>query len=83
VRPDLLAVAPPTGVTAPLLTLLSWVAWCAVCACITGLLMVAGRLMLAHRAGEADRSAQQLAWVLIALLAISSATAVVSTILSF
>lgn len=45
--------------------------------------MVAGRLMLAHRVGEADRTAQQLAWVLAACLLISSATAIVSTVLAF
>lgn len=82
--PDLLAViTPPSDVLAPLLVLLSWAAWCAVCACIAGLLIVAGRLMLAHRAGEADRTAQQLAWVLAACLLLSSATAIVSTVLSF
>lgn len=79
----LAAVTPPSDVTAPLLTLLSWAAWCAVCACVAGLLMVAGRLMLAHRVGEADRTAQQLAWVLAACLLISSATAIVSTVLAF
>jgi hypothetical protein len=83
-----LAMAPPNpgqGERPPgadqLETLLKWVAWVVFGLCVTGVLIVAGRMAIMHRRGEGGEHASGLAWVAAACILAGSASAIVSALI--
>jgi hypothetical protein len=84
---DVLAAVPNPGQgTAPpgsqgLLTILGWAAWCVFGVIVAGLLIVAGRMALAHRRGEGAEVSGGIVLVLAAAVIAGSASAIVGAVL--
>lgn len=72
--------SPPPG-SAGLLTILGWVAWGVFACCVGGLLMVAGRMALAHRRNEGIEVSGGVVTVLGATVIAGSAAAIVGAVL--
>lgn len=71
-------VAPPgaAGIT----TIVQWIAWLVLALCVVGILMVSGRMALAHRRGEAAEHASGLVMVLAAAVLVGSASGLVAAL---
>jgi len=83
---DVLAVPDPGQGTAPpgsggLLTILGWGAWCVFAVIVGGVLMVAGRMAMAHRRGEGVEVSGGLVLTLAAAVIAGSAAAIVGAVL--
>jgi hypothetical protein len=71
---------PPPG-SEKLLTLLRWVAWIVSGLCVTGVMIVAGRMALQHQRGEGGQHGAGLAWVMAACILLGSASGIVGALL--
>ncbi|MDJ0344233.1 hypothetical protein QMK19_28920 [Streptomyces sp. H10-C2] len=63
-----------------LLTILGWVAWGVTLACVAGVLIVAGKMAMAHNRGEGGEHARALGMVGAACIIAGSASAIVGTL---
>jgi hypothetical protein len=70
---------PPPGAEG-IVTMVQWVAWVVLALCVVGILMIGGRMALAHRRGEAAEHAAGLAMVLGGALLVGSASALVAAL---
>jgi hypothetical protein len=61
--------------------MLGWVAWIVFGLCVTGVLIVAGRMAISHRRGEGGEHAAGLAWVAGACILAGSASAIVGALI--
>ncbi len=75
---------PGTGEAPPgnekLTKVLGWAAWVVCGLCVTGVLVVAGRMALMHNRGEGGQHASGLAWVLAACILIGAASGIVTVL---
>jgi hypothetical protein len=84
---DVLAAVPNPGQGTPppgsggLLTILGWIAWCVFAAIVAGVLMVAGRMAMAHRRGEGIEVSGGLVLTLAAAVIAGSASLIVGAVL--
>ena len=71
-------VAPPgaEGIT----TIVEWVAWTVLTLCVVGVLLVGGRMALAHRRGEGGRYAAELGFVLGGAVLVGSASGLIAAL---
>ncbi|MEU9019230.1 hypothetical protein [Actinomadura sp. NPDC048394] len=60
--------------------MLKWVAWVVFGLCVTGILIVAGRMAVSHRRGEGGEHASGLAWVFASCILAGSASAIVGVL---
>lgn len=61
-------------------TVLNWIAWGVTILCVAGLLMVGGKLAIAHRNGEGFEAGSGLAKVLFACLLVGAASGLVGAL---
>ncbi|MCZ7458208.1 hypothetical protein [Streptomyces sp. WMMC940] len=77
-------VNPGQGVEPPgagkLKTVVQWVAWVVLALCVTGVLVVAGRMALSHQRGQGGEHATGLAYVLGACVLVGIASGLVGTL---
>jgi hypothetical protein len=84
---DVLAAIPDPGQgaeppgAAGLLTILGWAAWVVFALCVAGVLIVAGKMVIAHRRGEGAEASGGLALVLAGTILAGSAAALVGAVL--
>jgi hypothetical protein len=71
---------PPPGAEG-IATIVQWVAWSVLVLCVVGVLLVAGRMAVAHRRGEAARYAAELGYVLGGVVLVGSASALVAALI--
>jgi hypothetical protein len=71
-------VAPPgaEGIT----TIVEWVAWVVLAVCVVGVLLVGGRMALAHRRGDGGRYAADLGYVLGGAVLVGSASGLIAAL---
>jgi hypothetical protein len=72
---------PPPGAD-KLETMLAWLAWIVFGLCVTGVLIVAGRMAIRHQKGEGGGHAASLVWVMTACVLAGSASLIVTQIVS-
>ena len=82
---DVLAVLDPgQGVPPPgaegIATIVQWVAWTVLTICVVGVLLVAGRMAVAHRRGEGGQYAAELGLVLGGAVLVGSASALIAAL---
>jgi hypothetical protein len=70
---------PPPGAEG-IATIVGWVAWTVLALCVVGVLIVSGRMALAHRRGEAAEHAASLALVLGGAVLVGSASGLVAAL---
>lgn len=85
VTDDLLAVLDPgQGVPPPgaegIATIVEWVAWTVLAVCVVGVLLVAGRMAVAHRRGDGGRYAVELGFVLGGAVLVGSASGLIAAL---
>ncbi|HEX2073186.1 MAG TPA: hypothetical protein VHF92_05320 [Geodermatophilus sp.] len=71
-------VAPPgaEGIT----TIVQWIAWTVLAVCVVGVLIVGGRMALAHRRGEGAEYAASLGYVLGGAVLVGSASGLIAAL---
>ena len=78
-------VSPGTGVQPPgtqgIVTVMGYVAWVVCALCVTGVLLVAGRMALHHRQGIGGEHLSGLAWVLAACILVAAGSGVVGALI--
>ena len=84
--PTVLAVVDPGEGTPPpgaegIVTIVEWVAWTVLALCVVGVILVGGRMALAHRRGEGAGFAGELVLVLGGAVLVSSASALIAALL--
>jgi len=77
--PNPSAVQPPG--TAGLYTILNWAAWIVTLLCVLGVLLVAGKMAVAHRRGEGSEAVASLGWVLGGCVLAASSAQIVNVLL--
>jgi hypothetical protein len=82
---DVLAVLDPgQGVAPPgaegIATIVQWVAWTVLAVCVVGVLLVAGRMAVAHRRGEGGQYAAELGLVLGGAVLVGSASGLIAAL---
>ncbi|MFI2373178.1 hypothetical protein [Streptomyces sp. NPDC018833] len=79
-------VDPAQGVEPPgagkLKTVVQWVAWVVLALCVTGVLVVAGRMAVSHQRGQGGEHATGLAYVLGACVLVGIASGLVGTLVA-
>ena len=83
--PTVLAVLDPgEGVAPPgaegIVTIVEWVAWIVLAVCVVGVLLVGGRMALAHRRGEGAAYAAELGFVLAGAVLVGSASGLIAAL---
>ncbi|MFC0039579.1 hypothetical protein [Actinomadura rayongensis] len=71
----------PSEVVAMYNKLLGFVTWTVTGLCVAGIMIVAGRMAVAHRRGEGGEHATGLAWVGGACLLVGTATPIITAIM--
>ena len=84
--PAVLAVVDPGEGTPPpgaegIVTIVQWVAWTVLAVCVVGVMLVGGRMAVAHRRGEGAAFAGELVLVLGGALLVGSASALIAALL--
>jgi hypothetical protein len=84
--PAVLAVLDPGEGTPPpgaegIVMIVEWVAWTVLAVCVVGVILVGGRMAVAHRRGEGAGFAAELALVLGGAVLVSSASALIAALL--
>ena len=78
-------VNPGTGSQPPgtqgIVTVMGYVAWVVCALCVTGVLLVAGRMALHHRQGIGGEHLSGLAWVLAACILVAAGSGVVGALI--
>ena len=78
-------VDPGTGIQPPgtqgIVTAMGYVSWVVCALCVTGVLLVAGRMALHHRQGIGGEHMSGLAWVLAACILVAAGSGVVGTLI--
>jgi hypothetical protein len=71
-------VAPPgaEGIT----TIVEWIAWVVLSVCVVGVLLVGGRMALAHRRGDGGQYAAELGYVLGGAVLVGSASGLIAAL---
>jgi len=82
----LLAVVDPgTGIQPPgtkgIVTAMGYVSWVVCALCVTGVMLVAGRMALHHRQGIGGEHMSGLAWVLAACILVAAGSGVVGALI--
>ncbi len=85
-KTTLLAVVDPgTGIQPPgtqgIVTAMGYVSWVVCALCVTGVLLVAGRMALHHRQGIGGEHMSGLAWVLAACILVAGGSGVVGALI--
>lgn len=75
--PEPVSTAPPGS--DKILKVLDWGLWVAIAIAVGGVLVVAGKMAINHRRGEAGEHASGLAWVLVGCILMGSASGIVKT----
>lgn len=80
-----LAVLDPGSGQAPpgaegIATIVGWVAWTVLVLCVVGVLLVGGRMAVAHRRGEGARYAAELGYVLAGAVLVGSASGLIAAL---
>jgi hypothetical protein len=79
-RPDLSLPRTQPGdvgkVTQPVAIMLRWLVWTVLGACVTGFVIVGGRMTIKHRRGEFGANAAEVGWVLLACVVAGSGCAI-------
>ena len=70
---------PPPGAEG-IATIVQWVAWTVLVLCVVGVLLVGGRMAVAHRRGEGARYAAELGYVLGGAVLVGSASALIAAL---
>ena len=70
---------PPPGAEG-IATIIQWVAWTVLAVCVVGVLLVAGRMAVAHRRGEGGQYVGELGLVLAAAVLVGSASALIAAL---
>jgi hypothetical protein len=70
---------PPPG-SKNITQVLSWIAWCVCGLCVTGVLVVAGRMAVQHNRGEGGQHALGLAYVLGACILVGAGSGIVGAL---
>jgi hypothetical protein len=77
-------VDPGEGVAPPgsegIVTIVQWVAWVVLAVCVMGVLLVGGRMALAHRRGEGAGYAAELGFVLGGAILVGSASGLIAAL---
>jgi hypothetical protein len=77
-------VDPGEGVAPPgaegIVTIVQWVAWVVLAVCVLGVLLVGGRMAVAHRRGEGAAYAAELGFVLGGAVLVGSASALIAAL---
>jgi hypothetical protein len=86
IKTALLAVVDPgTGIQPPgtqgIVTAMGYVSWVVCALCVTGVLLVAGRMALHHRQGIGGEHMSGLAWVLAACILVAAGSGVVGALI--
>lgn len=71
--------APPPGAEG-IATIVEWVAWTVLAVCVVGVLLVAGRMALAHRRGDGGQYAAELGFVLGGAVLVGSASGLIAAL---
>lgn len=78
-------VDPGTGIQPPgtqgIVTAMGYVSWVVCALCVTGVLLVAGRMALHHRQGIGGEHMSGLAWVLAACILVAAGSGVVGALI--
>ncbi len=81
----LAVVNPGTGIQPPgtqgIVTAMGYVSWVVCALCVTGVLLVAGRMALHHRQGIGGEHLSGLAWVLAACILVAAGSGVVGALI--
>jgi hypothetical protein len=81
----LAVVDPGTGIQPPgtqgIVTAMGYVSWVVCALCVTGVLLVAGRMALHHRQGIGGEHMSGLAWVLAACILVAAGSGVVGALI--
>ena len=81
----LAVVDPGTGTQPPgtqgIVTAMGYVSWVVCALCVTGVLLVAGRMALHHRQGIGGEHMSGLAWVLAACILVAAGSGVVGALI--
>ena len=70
---------PPPGAEG-ITTIVEWVAWTVLAVCVVGVLLVGGRMALAHRRGEGGQYAAELGYVLAGAVLVGSASGLIAAL---
>jgi hypothetical protein len=70
---------PPPG-SEGIVTIVQWVAWLVLAVCVVGVLLVGGRMALAHRRGEGYAYAASLGFVLGGAVLVGSASGLIAAL---
>lgn len=76
----LLAAKVPKVIRTGVNELLGWLSWAAVAACVAGIILVAFTMATRHHSGG-EVPLQQLGWVLVACVILSSTAAIVKAVI--
>lgn len=70
---------PPPGAEG-IVTIVQWIAWTVLAVCVVGVLLVGGRMAVAHRRGEGARYAAELGFVLGGAILVGSASGLIAAL---